>query len=171
MQFIPEESSQDLEIPYFEDATTEEHGVRGHSTGRSIEQLKADIRAAVGRLGGSVLAVTAGHFQVEPLRYGYVIDFDFKNHPGRLIVAALPIKKETATKKKNALRQALYTVHSTLEAQYNLLLLSPGSNPLLPYLLVEGGKQTVAELYNERFEVPMLSAGAAHVVDGEIVDG
>lgn len=168
MNFIPESVSQELEVPWFEEATTAQHGVRGHNTGKGIDELQGEIRAVIGRLGGSVRLFVAGTFPGQRKRYGYEVRFEIAGHEGRILIAALPLKKETPAKKTATLKQALYTVREHLQAQYNLLLLSPGSNPLLPYLLADG-QRTVAELYRERYEVPMLASGD-HIVEGEVVD-
>lgn len=168
MNFIPDEVSQELKVPWFEDATTAAHGVRGHNTSKSLETLQAELRAEIGRLGGTVQHLVAGAFEGRPKRYGYLIHFTFQAHEGQLAVAALPLKKETPAKKTAALKQALFTVREHLRAQYNMLLLSPGGNPLLPYLLADG-KRTVAELYRDHYEVPMLTSGGA-LVEGEVVD-
>lgn len=168
MDFIPDSQRHELEVPWFEEATTAQHGVRGHNTSKSIEQLQGEIRAVIGLLGGSVRAFVPGTFPGARKRYGFEVRFEIAGHEGRILIAALPIKSETATRKQQALKQALYTVREHLEAHYNLLLLSPGGNPLLPYLLADG-RRTVAELYRERYEVPMLSEGGP-LVEGEVVD-
>lgn len=168
MNFVPDEKklASEIDVPYFEDATTARHGVHGQSTSKTLDVLQAEIRSAIGLLGGSVQAFVPGTFVGKRKRYGYELHFELSGQEGRIRIAALPLKSETETKKRQALKQALYTVREQLVAQYNMLLLSPGGNPLLPYLLIDG--KTVAEVYEERFAVPMLSSGTA-IVEGEVV--
>lgn len=158
MEFQPDESDEALEVPYFEDAKARD-GIRGHRTRKSLRDLKDEIRKAIARLGGGVTRIQRGSFMTDPPRDGYLVHFNLDAHAGRLPVATLPIENETKRRKKQARKQALYTVREVLEAQYNLKILAPGSNPLLPYLLGAGDK-TVAELYEEHYRIPPLSQKA-----------
>lgn len=155
MEFQPDESEQGFEVPYFEEAKSED-GIKGHRTGKDIQTLKAEIRDAIARLGGGVIGIQRGTFATDPPRTGYVVAFLMGDHEGRLPVASLPIENKTDRRESQALKQALFTVRDILEAQYNLKLLSPGSNPLLPYLLGDGDR-TVSEIYEEEYRIPAMS--------------
>jgi len=75
---------------------------------------------------------------------------------GKIEIAVLPIKKETATRREGALKQALYTVREMLESQFNSGVLIPGSAPLIPYMIDDQGR-TLAEALSETDSIPLLS--------------
>lgn len=159
MEFEPDGELETIDVPSFEEARSSK-GIRGHRSEKKIKVLKDEVRKAIARLGGGVERFIKGKFHGESVRDGYIVRFNLKGHPGEIKVAALPIeKKRTDYKRDKALKQALFTVRDIFEAQYNLKLLSPGSNPLLPYLLADGG-ETVAELYESNYRIPRLSREA-----------
>jgi hypothetical protein len=167
--FIPDPIKTDgPDIPYFEDGTAE-HGIAGQGTKKSIRELQAEIRAAMGRLNASVVDFLPGKVSGRPIRYGYRITFVFKGIAGRIDVAGLPMRKEAPARKEQVLKQALYMLREILESRYYESLLLPGSIPLMPYLIGKGDK-TVTEAMIESGSLPMLSAGKPVVVVGELVD-
>jgi hypothetical protein len=156
MSFVPDDmNDKKPEIPYFEDASSE-LGVKGHSTSKSIDTLKMEVRAAMGSLGGGVTSFLVGHFDETPMRYGYQINFAYGDREGVLKIAGLPMRKETESKREKVLKQALYTVREMLEAQFNSGILLPGSAPLVQYLLDDQGR-TLAEALSEVSHIPLLS--------------
>ncbi|MCK4817812.1 hypothetical protein KA005_18725, partial [bacterium] len=100
MEFIPEQPSKALEIPYFDDVTSE-GGWRGMSTGKSIETLKSEVTQAIARLGGVVAGFVRGKM-ITPdglERGGFQIHYAIeaeggKMIPGRLEIAALPVREK-----------------------------------------------------------------------------
>jgi len=143
------------EVPWFENASAE-LGIRGHATKKPIEVLKTEIKAAMSKLGGGVTSFVSGKFPTKPPRYGYQIIFNYGSREGRIEIAALPIKKETPGKRKQALKQALYTVREMLDSQFNSGVLIPGSAPLIPYMLDDKGR-TLAEALSKEDSIPLLS--------------
>lgn len=155
MQFEPDDESDEsnIDLPYFEDADSS-MGIEGHGTNKSISQLKSEVREALGRLGGEVTSIRKGIFESHGGREGYLIRFRFKGHKGKIPVPGLPIKnKETDKKKARVLKQTLYIARNTLQAHYNIKLLSPESSPLLPYLVARDD-DTFGELFREHEAVP-----------------
>ena len=154
--FIPDDMDvKEPTIPWFEEAT-QESGVKGHRTSKGIEELKTEIKSAMSKLGGGVTTFMSGTYNTDPKRYGYQVTFAYGNREGRIEVAALPMKKETEGKRKQCLKQALFTVRAMLEAQFNAGLLVPGSAPLVPYLLDDQGR-TLAEALAASENIPLLS--------------
>lgn len=160
MQFIPNKAALPSEdVPYFENASTAVHGIRGHETTKSIQELQRDVSEALARLGGSVTAFIPGTFPTTPKRYGYRIEFFLGPMPGRIDVAGLPFKYQaTKVKKTKAMKQALFTVAMMFEAELNGRMMLPGQHPLVPYLIGAGG-QTVTEALVASGNLPMLEAG------------
>lgn len=155
MDFVPEDGGEPTDdVPYFEDSHSD-LGIEGHGTRSSVEELKAEIREAMAKMGGTVERIIPGKFSGENTRHGFVIEFNYKGAPGKVKVASLPIKKkETSKKVKQAKKQALYNIRNAFQAQYNLQLMSPGANPLLPYILADGTDRTASEVFEEQHGIP-----------------
>lgn len=169
MAFIPDDmDKKDVTIPWFEDAKAE-LGIKGHSTSKSLSELEMEIKAAMARLGGGVTSFITGKFDTLPPRIGYEIRFNYGSREGKIEIAALPIKKWTATRERQSKKQALYTVRDMLEAEFNSGMLIPGSAPLVPYLLDDGGR-TLSEIMHEQAGVPLLSAPLKESEAGEVVE-
>jgi len=170
VHFIPDRiQPTEAQLPYFEDSSREK-GIAGQGTDKSLQELQAEIRTAVARLGGGVTRFIPGTYPGSPRRYGYRIEFLVGNVRGRIDVAALPIRKETDVVRTKALKQALYMCRDILASQYYATLLMPGSVPLLPYLVGPGDK-TVAEAMMESGQLPALETGpAVEIVTGEVIE-
>lgn len=162
-EFVPEDEEledeyQDVEVPYFEDASKSKHGIKGKTTSKTLGRLKDEISNAISKLGGSVKRIVRGKFEGKEVRHGFLVEFTLKGANGRMPVAGLPIKKQkTDRKKKQCLKQALYTVRESLEAQYNMKVLTVDSEPLLQYLLIEGqdgSEATLAEKFQSGDALP-----------------
>ena len=162
MEFIPDDFNEELDVPFFEDATNAD-GVVGYTTGKSVKQLKSMITTGFGRLGGSVTGFQSGKFGN---RYGFRIEFTFNGVPGRMDISALPIRKATEVRIDKAKRHALYSVWQRLQAQYNSMLIMPGDVPLVPYMLNASG-QTILEVMRESGQIPALPTGEESVIEGE----
>ena len=167
--FVPNPESEELKIPYWEDASNAD-GVHGYTTTKSVKELKSLITGSFGRLGGSVTGFTEGNTKSLPKRYGYRISFTYNGVAGRITVFALPIRKETPTKVDKAKRHALISVHARLQAQYNTALVMPGDIPLMPWLLNKEG-QTMTEYLTDIGSVPLLPAPEYNdIEEGEFED-
>lgn len=160
MEFIPEnEPRKDEEIAFIEDARAKD-GYAGHSTERSIEELKDLVRQAMGKLGGSVLRIQLGRFKgAENERYGYMIYFNYFGKPGRIRVVGLPSRTGHANWVRQAKKYALYTVWKRFESLYNYRKQFPGDMPLIQYTLGWGDDQrTLVERVREEGHLPRLMA-------------
>lgn len=162
MEFTPDESDFDLNVPYFEDASNAD-GVIGYSTTKSQKELKALITSAFGRLNASVTDFQSGKFGN---RYGFRISFNYNGVGGRLDVCALPIAKETESKIDKAKRHALYSVLERLKSYYNSMLVMPGDVPLIPYMLNDRGV-TLLEYAREINMVASLPEPTDYIIEGE----
>lgn len=179
MEFIPDQQQREAQdVPYFDDVTSEE-GWQGYATKKSIEDLKAEVIAAIGRMDGLVTGFVQGVYHIGGKERGgyqihYVVEHsDGTTVQGRLDVAALPVKdtprsrRSFETRKIKSLKMALYMVRMSLNGKWFLQQLSPGYVPLMPWMLVAGGK-TVTQLWSERGETNnLLPAGNGEFIEGE----
>lgn len=155
MKFIPDQPAEAKQhVPFFEDSSEEE--ISGRGTTLSANQLLGEIEDELFKLGARRVVVQEGKFDTKPVRYGYIIGFLFHEHNAQIEVAALPIKAFTDTKKDKALRQALYLLRNWLKAEREALLYRPTSQPLLPYVLTEGGDRTLIQVAAGKLGVPLM---------------
>ena len=167
MEFIPEQTSKALVVPYFDEVTSE-GGWRGMSTGKSIETLKSEVTQAIARLGGVVAGFVYG--KVVPLegdapeRGGFQIHYAIeaeneKMVPGRLDIAALPVRQKSRRSRPGSLerqqqaslKMGLFMARDALVGLWFLQVLSPGFAPLMPWMIVGSGKNapTLTQLWSE----------------------
>ena len=160
VNFIPEPvKTAAPKVPFFEDSSTLQ--IPGRGTKKSEKQLQVEINNLMMKLDAGNVLFSPGKFEVapnSPQRYGYLMTFSLNGTPGRMEIAALPIRKETPAKKDDALRQALYLVRNWLESEVFSTMYRPGAVPLIPFLIGAGDK-TVTELLVESGNLPMLRAG------------
>jgi len=170
MNFIPETPKDQIsDVPYFDDVSGDA-GWQGQSTGKSIDALKAEVIAAISRLGGAVSTFQKGTYKVgNHDREGYQIVYAIESPGGkmtlgRIDVAALPVKtnyrksKSLATRKEKSLKMALYVLAIALNGTWYLQQLSPGYSALIPWML-EGNKQsgkTIAQLWAGQMNTNLL---------------
>lgn len=165
MEFIPETEKQVEDVPYFEDVNMAA-GWGGHTTQKGEIELQSQIAAAMGRLGGMVTGWQKGTVIVskksrDAYRMFYTIQQgEGKMLGGRMDIAALPVRtkasmKSHQTKRRQALRMALYNLRNQLEAAWRMQQLIPGYFALLPFMLHESGK-TFTELWVSQQEVGNL---------------
>lgn len=194
--FVSEKTERKIdEIPFYEDADAA-NGWSGQSTGKSIETLKAEIIAHIGKLGGLVTGFEKGSFSG---RLGYRIHYaietpEGKHIPGYIDVAALPLKPNRihyhyrnrvdpeATRMDKALRMALFNVATCLGSLWKLQRLSPGFAPLMPFMIMDKGGHNLTQLWSETsmlkqlmppkedFKANGISRNTDDVVDGEVRD-
>lgn len=171
--FTPEEHKA-VKVPYYDDVSREQ-GWQGYTTGKSVETLQAEIVKAFARLGGIVSGFQRGAFQIDQqTREGFRVHYSIQSPngfiPGRLDVAALPVRSKYDEKKKDkTLRMALYMLRTSLEGMWFIQQLSPGYAPLMPWMLAEGDK-TITQLWAETSIMNrLLPPAESEFVEGEIV--
>ena len=182
MSFIPQQPRDAKDVPYFDDVTAE-GGWQGHSTGKSIETLKSEASAALGRLGGLVTGFQRGMFEIddkkrEGFRISYVIERpDGSMTRGRLDVAALPVRdiqrlrRSYEARMNKSLKMALYMLRNALDGAWFLQQLSPGYAPLMPWMLDEQTSKTITQLWSESTTMSnLLPPGSSDFVEGEFED-
>lgn len=174
MNFIPKDKPNAVTVPYFEDASRQE-GWQGYSTTKSIERLKSEIVESMTRLGAMVSGFQVGTFQLEKQkRDGYQIHYSVQSEngsfvPGRLDIAALPVRSNyDASKKDKSLRMALYMLRISLDGMWFMQQLSPGYAPLMPWMIGKDGK-TISQLWAESPVMSRLLPAGEEFVDGEAV--
>lgn len=159
--FIPDTPKVEKEVPFFDDVTSDA-GWQGHSTTKSIEALKSEVIASIGRLGGLVTGFVRGGFgNRDGFRLTYAIEASTGQMiPGQIDIAALPVKpsvrsnyrtsssKSLETRKEKSLKMALYMLRMALDGTWFLQQLSPGYCALMPWMLMDDGK-TVTEKWME----------------------
>lgn len=177
-------------VPFFEDATTE-NGWQGHTTGKTLETLKTDVRMLISRLGGEVTDIEKGRFGDRiGYRVSYIVDVAFedraKHVPGYIDIAALPLKPPKTYDRRHrtpisiledrSLRMALFNVVECLRAMWILQRLSPGFAPLMPFMIAQDG-MNVTQLWSNSPTMKALVApqegfqdGDGEVVDGEVAE-
>jgi hypothetical protein len=189
MEFIPEQESKALAVPYFDEVTAE-GGWRGMSTGKSIETLKSEITQAISRLGGVVAGFVFGKM-VTPEgveRGGYQIHYAIeakggKMVPGRFDFAALPVRQKSRRsragslerQKEKSLKMGLFMARDALVGLWFLQVLSPGFAPLMPWMIVGSGKnaRTLTQLWSESPVMKQLLPpdGSEFEKDDDAVEG
>jgi hypothetical protein len=153
--FTPKEDANQAfaDVPHYDEARKED-GWQGHTTSRSLETLKSDVVAAMGRVGGLVHSFQRGSYTIGGQeREGIVIHYSVEGPGGQMVygrldIAALPYKPpyggnrshsryKSACKMQEdkALRMALYNVAEALRAQWVLSQLNPAYVPLMPWMI------------------------------------
>ena len=150
MNFTPE-TSKAMDVPYYDDVRAED-GWQGQRTAKSADVLKAEIATAIGRLGGLVSAFQQGTFVIDgKSRQGFQIHYAIQSMngqyvPGRIDVAALPVRANSARLRDASMQMALYMVREAIDGMWFLQQLSPGYAPLMPWMLADG-KRTVSQMW------------------------
>lgn len=152
----------DLEIPYIEDANSKNSQYHlAHDTS-TVASTQSEISIEIAKLGGLPYGFLPG---CAGKRYGYDIRFMLSGSPGIIRVVGLPIKFKATDRKINQVRvQALKIVRDWLRAMVTSQIFSPGHNPLLPYLLADGGRDpenpiTIGQYIMQEKGMPMLNDG------------
>lgn len=176
MQFVPEQNKQTQTVSYFEDAK-EKDGWQGQATTKSVDRLKMEVTESITRLGGFVSGFMQGKFLVENQeRQGFQIHYSITAPngqfvPGRLDIAALPVKdKWNHIKKDKSLRMALYMLRVGLDGMWLFQQLSPGYAPLMPFMIANDEGKTISQLWAESPVMNnLLPPGDAEFVEAEII--
>jgi len=174
-KFIPEQPQKAVKVPFYEDVKGDA-GWQGHRTRKTVEGLKAEIASAVGRLGGIVSGFQRGVFNIDGnKREGFQIHYAIEDQgerylPGRLDVAALPVRGSSRKAQDDSLAMALYMVREAINGLWFLQQLSPGYAPLMPWMLTPGG-ETVSQLWAESSVMNnLLPPSQSEFVEGEVVE-
>lgn len=154
--FIPDFKVPAPSVPYFEDGVKLK--IPGRATSKSVEQLQLEISKILLQIGAFNTRFVSGEFPGAPKRYGFRIYFQYVSSPGRIDVAALPMRRELPHVKRDALEQALFLFRNKIEAEYYASIYEPGSLPLVGYLIGRDG-QTVTESLVANGNLPALGAG------------
>lgn len=171
MEFIPQQSKEAADVPYFEDARAE-GGWKGQATQKSVKHLKSEITEAISRLGGMVIGIQEGTFadgkrKRDGLRLFYNMgDLNGVMRQGQIDVAALPVRRDNH--RQQAIRMALFMLRDALDGLWFLQQFSPGYAALMPFMLVENGK-TVTQLWSEQGAFTKLLPRGVEFVDGEVI--
>lgn len=162
MKFIPTPKSSFIkaeEIPWFDD--TKGTGIPGNRARKELGKFMDEIEDLMSELGADRIRFHEGMYaggEGQPERHGYQVTFELNEVKGRLDVAALPMRSETAQKRDRALAMALTLLRNWLQSEVYSHLYRPGSIALIPFLIGHDGK-TVTESLSELYELPMLKAG------------
>lgn len=169
-------SQVEIKVPYFEAARADNAPYyRVLDSYRDIpkqtRRAQEDVETEMAKLGGRVERFVEGSFKISgQTRYGYKVEFRKDGHPGVIHTAGLPIRDSvTDLKKAQVLVQALLIVRDWLKAAVTAQVFSPGSDPLLPHMLVPGSQMTIAQYIASERHLPMLNP-PPEVVEGEIVE-
>jgi len=172
MNFIPEQPKARQEVPYFEDVT-KEGGWQGQATSKSLQTLESEITQTVNRLGALVISFQRGVFQGEVDRDGFRVHYmvtaaDGRQVPGRIDIAALPIRYEKNREK--SLKMALYMLRQALAGTWFLQQLSPGYSALVPFMLGKGDK-TLSQMWTDSSTMSnLLLPGEEDFIEGEATE-
>lgn len=184
--FIPDDDQQEEEIPFLEHLTADD-GWQGHSSRRSIEALKADVRQEIGRLQGTVTRFITGEVEIDghkrpAVQIIYtVIRGDGRVFEGRIDLAGPPFQEPYGGKRSHSgykasyrnkwdqsLRICLINAHAALKSMRIMQKLSPGYAALIPWMLVDDTGQTISSVWG--LGAPALPAPMDENDDG-IVEG
>ncbi len=180
MKFIPDDLSQQSDVPFLEKARADD-GWKGQSTNKSIEQLRAEISAEIGRLGGTMTKFMRGEYEIaDQTRPGAVVEYqlvgpDGRAFPGRIDIAGLPFEQSknrqdsariNRGRRDKSLQMALFNIREGLQSSRILQTLSPGYSALIPWLITESGA-TFGQLWREGLGDRALPAPTA---DGDITE-
>jgi hypothetical protein len=172
--FIPEQQKEASNVPYFDDVTSE-GGWKGQTTTKSLDTLKNEIVLSVSRLGGLVISFQRGKFE-ELHREGFRLRYNIENldgtvMPGRIDIAALPVRPTPSStynrRVEQALKMSLFMLRDAFDGLWFLQQLSPGYAALMPFMLNGNNQKTITEMWSETASLHALLPPS----DSEFVDG
>lgn len=143
-----------IEVPFFEDARAKTAPY--YSTSRNISDVQKEITSIIDELGGERIRFVEGYFGDKPRRYGYIVRFRYADQDAEIVAAGLPMRNATPTKTNTVKVQALLIVRDQLKAALTALVFSPGSYPLMQYVLGEGDR-TLGQIFAHRQELLLLN--------------
>lgn len=166
-QFTPDQHTPKLDIPFFEDARAD--FAPYYSSAKSAVQAQLEISTELGKLGSQPIGFIPGLFgSGNAKRYGYEIRFLYGGVSGVICAAGLPLRRESPKKIEQVRVQALLNVRDWLKAAVTARVFNPGSDVLIPYLLVDGVR-TIADYIADTGRLPRLNPPTNEIVEGETV--
>jgi hypothetical protein len=183
-QFTPDQD-QVISVPFFDDVSAS-NGWEGQATGKSIDQLQAEISANMSRLNCMVTGILAGKFGD---RHGFQIHFAIRlphggMAPSRLDISCLPIDPKRKTRQRNRYpmrpkddpriegtrKMALYMINKALKGMFFFSVLAPGYVPFMSMMLDKKGN-TLGSVWIEQGKLAALMPPKEDKFeDGEIID-
>lgn len=165
-KFEPDKIQTDeIKAPFIEDARSD--FAPFYATTKTLKQAKSEVEKNFAKLGAAVTRFQSGKFTVgSQMRHGYIVEFNWQGLPGQINIAGLPIRKYTSKKETQVRTQALLNVSQWLQTLITQQVFSPGTSPLVPYLLTDNG-ETILEKILKSGVLPQLEA--PEVVDAEII--
>ena len=159
--FTPIEAQSDFtNVPYIEDARAD--FAPYYASTKTPERAKKEVLEVLAMLHATGF-FTEGDFQVgKHKRRGYVLQFNAGGALGRMTVAGLPIHYFTQKKLDQVRTQALLNLKDWLRNAVTSQVFTPGSNPLIPFMLVDG-QRTLLEAILEDRRLPLLGVPAVKV--------
>lgn len=185
MDFTPD-SQEAQEVPFFKDTMGKsKEGWAGHTTSKSIEKLKAEVKEAIHLLGGTVTGFMKGTYAGKNPRDGYHLHYVMESPnglvKGKMEIAALPIEKKSwnsrqqkkaqERKREQALKMALYMLRDSLKGMWYLQQLSPGFAALMPFMIVGDAGETISQLWSKQDTYSNLLPPGDAKFEEEIIDG
>lgn len=168
-QFTPTQQEKKVNVPFFEEARAD-YAPHYNAKNKSVRTAQDEIIKELAKLGGAGVQFQEGFFGTgQDKRYGYVIYFQYNGAAGIIRVAGLPMRhRETQIKIGKIRLQALLNVRDWLKATVTGQIFSPGSEPLMQYLLVDG-MNTIADYIAKTSQLPRLNP--VPLLAGEVVEG
>lgn len=150
-----------VDVPFFEDARAD--WAPYYASEKSERDARAEVQQALAQLGASSASFQSGEFTINgKKRLGYHIRFYYRGAPALIRVAGLPMKNKTATKAERVRVQALLNVRDWLLNAARAPVFSPGSDPLVPFMLTNEAAGTTIQdglnFYLEQGRLPHLPA-------------
>ncbi len=172
--FTPTEEHGAIQVPYLENARAD--FAPHYRSRKTIQEAQTEVITELAKLGAGGVMFQEGYFGTgDARRYGYNITFSYGGGQGLIRVAGLPMRGQpTDVKVKQARLQALLNVRDWLKSAVTARVFSPGSDVLIPFMIVarNGGQvYTVADYIQSTGNLPQLNPGpSAEVLEGEIVE-
>lgn len=167
-------ADQAINIPFFEDARADfAPYYTVHRQGTSIQKAQNEVVTELAKLGAGGCLFNPGYFGTNPKRHGFVITFQYGGGEGLIRVAGLPIRSETAKKIDAVQVQALLNVRDWLKAAVTAQVFAPGSDILIPFMIVartDGKVYTVADYIHSAGRLPALNPPPEQTaIEGDII--
>lgn len=165
--FTPDKPEAQVAIPYFEQARASD-GWEGHASKKGADQLRDEMITSLNKLGAMITELKTGTFKIHHReRAGIVLVFIMGGTPGRISLAALPVRN--GQNRIASIKMLYYITRNVFSGLWLLQQLAPGTAALLPFLLING-TQTLSEVWAERTTLGLLlPPGDAEFVEGEVV--
>lgn len=167
--FTATESKAQIDVPYIEDARA--NFAPYYSSRKTVAVAQSEVVAELDKLGAESVRFEKGHFDGTGIRrYGYRILFWYGSREGMIRAAGLPIRIYSEKKVDTVCLQALLNVRDWVKASVTAQVFSPGTDPLISHLLVDG-ERTVADYIADMGQLPQMNPSPLLDEGGEIAEG